>query len=418
MTECDVVVVGAGVAGLSAARRVREAGRSCELLEASARIGGRAHTVAVRGEPFDAGAYWFHAAERNPLVPIARGAGDRLRESDREMRWRTMVDGRPATDAQNSDHERTEAAVARLGQRAARAEPDVSLAEAITPLAHLPWLATVEMFEATLIAAADARALSVRDWQDNTLDGGNVVPEGGMGAFVARRLATAARLSCAVRRVRWGGPAQVETESGSVSAKAVIVTVSTGVLRAGGIAFDPPLPASHLEALDGLPMGQCEKVALVGPPGERFGLPVSCGVRRRLDRRHEATVSLIAWPLGLAHLVGFVGASSLAAIGTGRDALAAFARTEAARVIGLGSPDTLEIAAMSAWGADPLFGGAYAYARVGRAGARAALGEPLADGRLVLAGEAVAPDGLAGTVGGAWRSGRAAAETVLAALGQ
>jgi monoamine oxidase len=65
-----------------------------------------------------------------------------------------------------------------------------------------------------------------------------------------------------------------------------------------------------------------------------------------------------------------------------------------------------------------LFGGCYAYAVPGHAAARAALAQPVADGRLVFGGEACHTDGFAGTVGGAWISGQAAAQTALLALRQ
>ena len=69
--ETDVVVVGAGVAGLAASAALRRRGRDCVLIEASGRIGGRAFTgwpAALRGAPFDYGASWLHDADRNPLA--------------------------------------------------------------------------------------------------------------------------------------------------------------------------------------------------------------------------------------------------------------------------------------------------------------------------------------------------------------
>ncbi|HVB67920.1 MAG TPA: FAD-dependent oxidoreductase, partial [Acetobacteraceae bacterium] len=74
MTEVDVVVIGAGLAGLGAAAALRQAGARAVVLEAAGRIGGRAHTVhapELGGAWFDLGAIWFHNAEQNPLVPLA-----------------------------------------------------------------------------------------------------------------------------------------------------------------------------------------------------------------------------------------------------------------------------------------------------------------------------------------------------------
>ena len=93
-----------------------------------------------------------------------------------------------------------------------------------------------------------------------------------------------------------------------------------------------------------------------------------------------------------------------------------FARTELRGLLGARAAEQVTGAVVADWAADPLHLGAYTYAQPGHAGARAALGAPLADGRLVLAGEAVATDGLAGTVGGAFESGTAAARTVLKAI--
>jgi monoamine oxidase len=414
--DCDVVVVGAGVAGLAAARTLRAAGLVCELLEASERIGGRAHTVRIGPDAFDAGASWLHAAERNPLLPMALAAGATVLDSDGAIAWMPMVEGRPATEAERADRAATEALLTEITDRALAGDGDMSLAAALEPLRDRPWLASIEMFESTLIAAADPRDLSLRDWRANELEGANRSIVGGLGAFVARHLATPARLSSPVSALAWGRGVTARVPGGTVRARAAIVTVSTGVLRAGGIVFDPALPDSHRAALDGLPMGLLDKVVLL-PEGEGLGLPPSRGIANRLARRHEPAMSFLAFPFGASHLIGFVGATTawdLARQGDAARHAFALARLSAALgrdVAGLARP-----VFATSWGTDPWFLGSYAYARVGHAGARAALARPLADGRLVFAGEAVATDGLAGTVGGAWRSGEAAAATVLDAL--
>jgi monoamine oxidase len=85
VSETQVVIIGAGLAGLGAAAACRDQGRQAIVLEASGRVGGRAWTgypAALGGVWFDMGAVWFHNAERNPLVPIAQQAGDRLLRSD------------------------------------------------------------------------------------------------------------------------------------------------------------------------------------------------------------------------------------------------------------------------------------------------------------------------------------------------
>src|ERR1017187_3540944 len=99
--DVDVVVIGAGLAGLGAAAALQDMGRSCMILEASGRAGGRAWTTnpaALGGVWFDMGAVWFHDAEHNPLVTIARSAGERLLRSDEIRTERTYVGSRLMTE--------------------------------------------------------------------------------------------------------------------------------------------------------------------------------------------------------------------------------------------------------------------------------------------------------------------------------
>ena len=105
--DVDVVVIGAGLAGLGAATALRAAGRGALVLEAADRIGGRAWTAypaELGGVWFDMGAVWLHSAERNPLVPIAQAAGEQLLRAEELRRERTFVGTREATppDLRNS----------------------------------------------------------------------------------------------------------------------------------------------------------------------------------------------------------------------------------------------------------------------------------------------------------------------------
>jgi monoamine oxidase len=402
--EVDAVVVGAGVAGLAAAQALREAGCRVAVIEAADRVGGRAWTVDFGGEPLDLGASWLHEAARNPLVALARLRGEALLESTGSRRL--VVDGRAATVAEHAARDATSAAFDWVAHGRARAGADMSLAAAVDGLRDDPWLATIEAWEATLIAAADPADFSVRDWSVNELLGDDLVPPAGVGAMVAR-LAGPVALGTPATRIVWGDGISVETPRGTLRAKSCIVTVSTGVLAAGGIAFDPVLPGTVRDAIDGLPMGLLSKVALVwqGPAPE----PLS--VQHRVARRDDPAMFFQAWPFGRRHVIGFVGgpvAWDLAR--EGEAAGEAFARAHWAGLMGADMARRLGAARLSGWADDPCHRGAYAYAKPGQAGARAVLGTPLAGGRLVFAGEAVCVDGLAGTVGGAWLSGRRAAK--------
>ena len=216
MTETDVIIIGAGVAGLAAAAALRRAGRGCVVLEASHRAGGRAWTVPVGGDAFDLGATWLHDADRNKLRDLAEAAGDALEDADAPRRRVMLVDGRPATAEEEQAYWRAAAAFDRTCHARAAAEPDIALAEAIAELRGDPWMATVETWEAAQISAADPRRFSVRDWSANDLAGRNLWVPGGVGALVQRRLAPLAgeiAFGAPARRIAWGGAGVAVTQS-------------------------------------------------------------------------------------------------------------------------------------------------------------------------------------------------------------
>ncbi|HUA78059.1 MAG TPA: NAD(P)/FAD-dependent oxidoreductase [Acetobacteraceae bacterium] len=419
--ECDVVVVGAGVAGLAAAATLKEAGKRALVLEASGRIGGRAwtaHPEALGGAWFDMGAIWFHAAERNPLAAIARKAGETLLRSDDMRQERTFVDGRLANDAELADYDGAWARfTAKADELLASGPPDPPFAAVAEHLPDDAWALTVESWEGPVICAVDAADFSLADWRANPLTGSNLLPDGGIGAFVARRLGAGLdiRLNAPVRRIGWDGRVSVETDAGTVHAERCIVTVSTGVLADGVIAFAPKLPEAVEECLAALPMGLAMKVVLRAEGPDRLDLPRHCLLDRRIETSGEPMMIFQCWPFGRDYVQGWIGGGAAWALAREGDAAAAdFARAELRRLFG-GRVDRLfgaRAVLVTHWESDPWVRGAYAYARPGWAAARARLAEPLAGGRLIFAGEAC-HEGLAGTLGGAWESGEKAARLAM-----
>ncbi len=412
--DANVIVVGAGVAGLSAAAALRRAGRSCIVLEALARSGGRAWTTPFGDAAFDQGAYWLHAAERNPLTDLARATGETLRDAQGDWTGQVRVGHRPATDAEREAYGAAWEEISTLLTARAAQPGDIAFADALAPLRGNPWAATIETWEACLIAAAPPAEFSLHDWQANELTGSNLNVAGGLGAFIERRLAPLAgpvRHATPVRRITWDRPGGVEitTPAGRLTARACIVTVSTGVLAAGGIEFDPPLPAERREAIAALPMGLLSKVALRADGPDRFGLPQGASVHRQVVPGARA-MFFLAWPGGADHVVGFIGGPDAWDLSrAGPQAAEAFARAEFASL--LDGNARMGAALVTDWGENPAFLGAYAYARPGHAAARAAMDTPL--GALLFAGEAWCSDGLAGTVAGAFNSGARAAALAL-----
>nr|WP_294523150.1 NAD(P)/FAD-dependent oxidoreductase [uncultured Rhodopila sp.] len=423
MTDTDVLIIGAGLAGLGAAAALRDAGRRAVVLEASGRVGGRAWTAypeALGGVWFDMGAVWFHDAEHNPLAGIARAAGDPLIRSDELRQTRMFIGNRLATPVELADYDGASSRYEAMAERVLAAEGDVPLAEIARRLPDDPWARTVEAWEGPVICAADAERFSARDWQRNALNGSNLVPDGGIGAFVLRRLTEGLdiRLDTPVTRLRWGGPGgrvSVETARGALSAGACIVTVSTGVLASGAIAFDPPLPARVTEAVHNLPMGLAMKVALRATTADRLDLPMHCSVYRAVTEDAGTLTPFQCWPLGRDYVQGwFGGPLALDLVRAGDAATVDYALAFLRSLFG-GRADRLFAGGatlVTHWEDDPYVRGAYCYAVPGAADARDTLAEPLADGRLMFAGEAChVPYG--GTLAGAWLSGQAAAKTAV-----
>jgi monoamine oxidase len=417
MPDVDVVVIGAGLAGLGAATALRQAGRRAVVLEAADRIGGRAwtaHPPELGGVWFDMGAVWLHSAEINPLVPIARATGETLLRSDELRRERTFVGTREATRDEYADFA---AAWDRYEVKAGallREVDDAPLAVVARSLPDDPWAVTVETWEGPIICCASADELSLRDWHTNVLSGSNLVPDGGIGAFVARQLGKGLdiQLRTPASRVTWGGPGvQVETPTGTITARSAIVTVSTGVLSAGGIRFDPPLPPATQAAIHAMPMGLAMKVALRATSEDRIGLPLHCSLDRQVKRSGDPTMAFQCWPYKRDYIQGWIGGPAAWDLARAGDAAALdFALGQLRSVLGSQVDRVFAGGShlVTHWEADPLIRGAYSFVHPGDAGARAALGTPLADGRLVFAGEAC-HSGMTGTVAGAWISGQDAA---------
>jgi monoamine oxidase len=417
--DIDVVVIGAGLAGLGAAAALQAMGRDCVILEACGRVGGRAWTTnpaSLGGVWFDMGAVWFHDSEHNPLVPIAKAAGDKLLRSDEIRTERTYVDNRPMTDDEAGSYDgawqRFEAAADVLLRDGA----DVSLAGVTHSLPNDPWAATVEAWEGPVICAVDAARFSARDWRRNALGGSNLVAEGGIGAFVARRLAGGLniRLNSPVTRVRWGGPGgrvTIETPNATLTASACIVTVSTGVLAAGDLVFEPALPADVRDSIHALPMGLALKVALRANGPDRLDLPLHCSVDRRVAHSGLPLMPFQCWPFGRDYVQGWIGGGVAWDLARAGEAAAIDYALGELRALFGGRVDRLFAGGGSLvthWDADPWIRGAYCYAVPGQSQARDHLGVPLAGGHLTFAGEACNVP-YAGTLAGAWISGQGAA---------
>jgi len=413
----DVVIIGAGAAGLAAAHALAAAGLSFVVVEAKDRIGGRAFTdTASFGLPFDHGCSWLHQSDRNPFTAIAREAGFTLLPHD-DAGEAVFVGDRRASrmeeEAYGNAWEAANDALAWLG----RAGEDVAPAPHL-PVA-LPWSQVSNAWIGPLSMGADVEDFSALDWWSLDDTAPNLMIREGYGTLVARLGGDVpVTLSTPASLVRWGGQGvEVETPSGTIAARACILTVSTGVLAAEGIRFDPPLPAEKRDAIAGLPMGLLAKIPLQFD-GARFGLDANDWLT------HAATGKelcyFLTWPFGMELMIGWVGGRfgcelSAAVKKDGEDVAIDFARGELRKIFGADIDSHFIKGRFTQWANDDDVRGGYAYQRPGAAGARVALAVPLAD-RLFFAGEATA-GGMSMTCGGAFLSGERAAREVAQRLG-
>ena len=409
----EVVVVGGGSAGVAAAARLKGAGVPTLLLEAGGRLGGRAHTVTPTTEiTVDLGCSWLHSARQNEWAAIAPTLGFTVDASDAP--WM-----RPAIDlnfplADQKAYRKVFQAFEERMEQAAEAPVDQRASDLIRP-DELRWAPLLNAFSG-YYNGASFEHLSVKDYAAYQPTEDNWRIREGYGALIAAfGGALDARLGAPVRTIRHDGPRlSVETDHGAIDTGAVIVCVSTTVLAEEGLRFDPPLPAK-LEAAHALPLGHVEKAFV------RLLKPDEFPVEHRLHGRTDTadTASYAFRPLGMPVVEAFFGgdiAGRLAAEGPG--ALTAFAIDELLAVFGSGVRARLAPAAESGWSVDLLIRGAYSHARVGHAGARAVLAEPV-DDRLFFAGEACSPHAFS-TAHGAYETGVVAADAairVLAAAG-
>ena len=406
----EVIVIGAGAAGLAAALALARAGRAVVVLEARERVGGRAWTWRMPGldAPVELGAEFIHgeAASTHRLLRQARLTAV---ASGREQRYAAGGRLRPVDSF-------AQARIA-LGAPEVLEEGDMSFAayldgrKALSPLTRTLARMMVEGFDAADPAQASARAIA-EEWRGGQMDGAQPRLREGYGAlmdWLAKRFVAKGgrlRMGAAVREVRWRrGRVEALGDDFRFVAPRAIVTLPLGVLQAGAVRFSPGLRKE--QALRGLASGPVIKAAL------RFRSAF-------WERRHRGVAFFHApgaafptfWtllPARLPLLIGWAGgpkAERVAAAGDPRAAIlaslkAVFGESE--------SPDQVLV---HDWRADPLARGAYSYVRVGGAGAREALAEPL-EGTLFFAGEATSRDD-AGTVGGALASGQRAAREVLA----
>jgi monoamine oxidase len=407
----DIVVIGAGAAGIAAARRILAANRKVIVVEADSRLGGRCWTDSASFEvPFDRGARWLHNPETSPMVKLARAAG--LDTSAASLNQKIRVGQRNARAGE------TEEFLAAL-VRANRAIDDASRKGDLACASVLPkdlgdWAGTAEFVLGANSTGKDLRDVSVVDKaraQDRTAAIGCRQGVGTLIAKLGEQLPVS--LSTPANQILWNNrEVVVETPAGRIAARAAVVTVSSNVLAAGNIKFTPELPKRQLDAAAKLSLGSYDRVALQ-LPGNPLGLARDDIV---IEQSRSTRTALLAANVGGSSLclIDVGGSFGRDLSSQGEAAMVAFAVEWLTKLDGGDIATAVKKSSATRWNAAPFVLGAMSVAAPGGQPSRKILTEPV--GNLFLAGEAT-HETLWGTVDGAWESGERAAEAALRKIG-
>ena len=409
--EADIVVVGAGAAGIAAARRIMAANRKVIVVEASNQIGGRCQTdLSTFDVPFDRGARWMHNPETNPLIKLARSAGLEISTAPQGQKIRI---GR--RNARPGEIEEFLAALV----RANRAIDDAARRFDVSCASVLPkdlgiWADTAEFVLGASFSGKDLKDISVGDKSRAQERNTAIACRQGLGTLIAKLgEQVPVALSTPASRIGWGSrDVSVETPSGKILARAAVITVSTNVLAAGNIKFASELPKRTLDAASRLSLGSYDRIALQ-MPGNPLGLARDDIV---IEQSNSLKTALIYANIGGSSLCSIdVGGSfgrDLSA--QGEAAMVAFAKEWLTKLFGSEVAAAVKKSSATRWNAAPFALGAMSAASPGGQSSRKVLGEPI--GCMYLAGEAT-HETLWGTIDGAWESGERAAEAALRRIG-
>ena len=414
----EVIVIGAGAAGLAAADELARAGRAVLVLEARERVGGRCWTRRMAGMdiPVELGAEFIHG-EAKATHELLRRAGLAAVDSVREQRYLERGRLQPVNAFTEA-----EAAVCSALPMTSDVSFDGLLARQRLPAKTRTFARMmVEGFDAADPARVSAQSI-VEEWgEGGSLGDSQPRPQGGYGALFdwlggeVVRNGAHLQLQSAVREVQWRRGAVTVTADfmgKRIMARAAgaIITLPLGVLQSRAVRFVPALQRKRA-AMAKLASGPVVRVAM------RFHYAFWDQAAPGIAFFHVPGAAFpTVWtplPMRAPLLTAWAGGPKAARVtGSSPGALLDAVMATVQRLFG--KERGKELAAFSAhdWQADPYAKGGYSYVLVGGAAARAQLGEPL-DGALYFAGEATDADE-AGTVAGALRSGQRAAREVLA----
>jgi monoamine oxidase len=414
-SESDVIIIGAGASGLSAAKELSRLGLASTVIEGSHRIGGRAYSEEIGPDVwFDLGCAWLVGGATNPFTAIADDLDIAITKDKSHLftqaHHKFQRNGEPLTNEQRAacirfadDSHTAIADVVEQGRDVAVSDVIDMDAEFAPPL--LTSIASGWGMDIDQVSTADFESAEGELGFQARHGYGNLVAA--WGADVAVSLNTRAE------RIDWSGPGvKVETPKGTITGRTVLSTVSTGILASGDIRFTPDLPDWKSEAIINLPMGTENKM----------GVYFDTDVFGADGRGHHSTwnddgssAKIDASVQGLNTAAVFIGGRHAVWLEKqGQQACRDFAVDRVADVFGNDIRKHVKRTIVTAWESEPWTRGSWACAQPGQAHQRVNL-ERSIDERLFFAGEATMVGGQ-GTCHGAYQSGIRAAQDIAAQL--
>jgi len=419
-----ILIIGAGVAGLAAARQLAGRGANVTILEARDRIGGRVWTDRTLGTPVDLGASWIHGdSGKNPIRRLADEHRIATAATDYESIYlHDRGGGRVADSAVATINTQFAGLLAEVAKYGGKLRKDISIQTGIERALEgeklsgdeqhaLAWARSTQV----IATAEELSNLSLRYADDDEAynERDSLFPGGYDQVVSVMAKGTQVHLGQVVQRVELAGKGVVvTTNAGEHTADRVIVTLPLGVLKAGRVDFRPGLPAQKQAAINGLGMGTLNKVALKF--AKRFW-PADRQFVGQMSATYGEYPTVMNWSAhtGQPVLMAFTGGNFARALEARTDAqISGEIMNVLRRIYGGGATDPVAVR-VTRWAADPFAGGSYSHVRVG---ASSDMFDHLAapvQGRVFFAGEATSK-AYRGTVHGAYLSGLRAAQEVAA----
>ena len=418
----NVVVVGAGMAGLAAAKSLADRGFNVIVLESRDRSGGRIWTDFSLDAPVDLGAAWIHGKSKNPVFDLARKSGIKTAPSSYSRSILIDDSGRKvSTVRQLMNAGRANRILPRLKRLAKRLDRDISVAEAVRIILEESRMSNAEIsflnrhlieFQAMNGAALEEQSLFALIDGPGEYSGGDLVfPEGYAQIFEGMAQGIHIKYREVVSEIKHSEHGViVESNKGSYEAEAVVITLPVGVLKAGKVKFTPELPEAVRKSIDEIKVGLFNKIAMRFQ--ETFWNP-DCDMFELVSSRSDFVCQFLNWrkfskePILIACLAAETAREwERLSDGETRERLQALLL----KLFGSSAAKPLATS-ITRWGQDEFSLGAYSVVDPGATAMKFdILGEPI--GRLFFAGEATARANQ-GTVPGAYLSGMRAANQII-----